>query len=409
MVKPPDMQPAWQKYYNYIVLLASRGIGSVIITSLFLIKKYFLPPDEFGSLGHAFATAMFVVSPFASPVVMLISRRIIQTRDLGRDKDIILGWCILSFLGAAFVSIMSIISPRGISDLVFMISIISFILVTVLNSQYIIWLNESDQTKRSLIYIGIFMIAIPLSVVVREITGIGQRDRAFSVETLLLCIPVLFDIIRTKTKERFHVRDLYDFSMTNYTKYFAIVLFYNGILWVDWNLGRDLLPEPVYLEWANERIILERILLPVLNIIQVTMIWHLLRSATGKQRIDTEPLTARSIKIFQAILIVFAITAILARLFDTKIPILTFVPFIIGYLAFGLTSIFLEFYQAKYSIWYLAITLTLITISRFVIIIVSLKLSGTEDYAIAWALTSILILSFVFQKSRDQIKVGKSL
>jgi hypothetical protein len=401
------MQPQWQKYYNVLVVLASRGIGSVIITSLFLIKKWALPEDEFGSLGHAFATVMVAVSPFASPVIMLISRRIIQTRDLSRDRNIIMIWALLSFLGAAFVAVMSIISPHGISDFVFMVSIVAFILVTVLNAQYIIWLNESDQTKRSLIYIVIFIIAIPLSVLVREVSGIGQRDRSFSVETVLLSLPVLIDIVRIKAKGHFHMADLYDFSASNYFKYFAIVLFYNGIIWVDWSLGRYLLPEPVYLDWANDRILLERILLPILNIIQVTMIWHLLRSSTGKGQHNTQAIGQKPIAIFQIILLISAACSVLAWLLDNVWPFMKFVPFGFGYLAFGLMSIFLEFYQAKFSIKYIAITLCAITIARLIAVALALKIGHVDDYAVIWALTSIFILYFVFRKASDQIKIGK--
>jgi hypothetical protein len=401
------MQPAWQKYYNVLVVLASRGIGSVIITSLFLIKKYFLPADEFGSLGHAFATVMVAVSPFASPVIMLISRRIIQTRDLGRDKNIIMGWCILSFLGAAFVSIMSMISPRGISDFVFMVSIVAFILVTVLNAQYIIWLNESDQTKRSLIYIAIFIIAIPLSVLVREVSGIGQRDRSFSVETVLLSLPVLIDIVRIKAKGHFHMADLYDFSASNYFKYFAIVLFYNGIIWVDWSLGRYLLPEPVYLGWANDRILVERILLPILNIGQVTMLWHLLRSSTGPGSGTGAAISSKHVKIFYAAIALTTVASLLFGIvFEGSLSGML-VPFVMGYLTFGLSSIFLDFYQAKFSLRYISATLIGITVLRIALSWLAIRYGGIFGYSMVWATTSALILYFIFRRSYDQVRFTK--
>jgi hypothetical protein len=402
------MQPQWQKYYNFLVLLASRGIGSILITSMFLIKKYFLPASEFGMLGHAFATVMVVASPLASPAIMLISRRIIQTRDLGRDRSIILGWSVLAFIGAAYATVESAFATNGVSTAAFYTSITAFVFVTVLNAQYIIWLNESDRTKHSLFFIAIFIFMIPLSILVRHISGIGQEDRSFSVEALLLSIPVMIDILRTKATGQGSVANLYDFSLNTYSKYFIIVLFYQGILWVDWTIGQHLLPAGAYIEWAGDRILLERILLPVLNIAQVTLLWHFLRSSTGKGQQNNESLSSQSVKTFFGVLVSAALLSILSWVFGSYYHWVHMLPFVIGYLAFGLTSIFLEFYQAKFSVKYLLITLSAVTAARVIIIGLVFNFAHTNDYAVAWALTSIAILFFVFRMSYDQIKVGKS-
>lgn len=399
------MRPQWQRYYNFLVLLASRGIGSILITSMFLIKKYFLPASEFGMLGHAFATVMVVASPLASPAIMLISRRIIQTRDLGRDRSIILGWSVLAFIGAAYATVESAFATTGVSTTAFYTSITAFVFVTVLNAQYIIWLNESDRTKHSLFFIAIFIFMIPLSILVRQISGIGQEDRSFSVEALLLSIPVMIDILRTKATGQGSVANLYDFSLNTYSKYFIIVLFYQGILWVDWTIGQHVLPAGAYIQWAGDRILLERILLPVLNIAQVTLLWHLLRSSTRHDSSENAPISAKHVRYFQITVAAVALMAAVIGISFGQGLYAMIALLAIGYLAYGLTSIFVDFYQAKFTLTHAALTLASMTALRAAMCYGAILWDGTWGYALFWAFSSLAILWFMFRRSHDQIRV----
>jgi hypothetical protein len=399
------MQPKWQKYYNFLVLVASRGIGSILITSVFLIKKYFLSASEFGLLGHAFATVMVIASPLTSPAIMIISRRIIQSRDLGRDRSIILSWSVLAFTGAAYAMLESAFSPTGIPTPAFYISITAFVFVTVLNAQYIIWLNESDRTKHSLIFIAIFIISVPLSILVRQISGIGQQDRSFSVEAFLLSIPIMIDILRTKTTARTNVANLYDFSLNTYSKYFIVVLFYQGILWVDWTIGLHLLPSDVYTQWAGDRILLERMLLPVLNILQVIVLWHLLRSSTRHDSFKNTPIIAQNVKYFGIIIALAAFLVISISISFVPEFYSMFAFLMIGYLAYGMTSIFVDFYQAKFTFAHAAWTLAIITAFRASVCYGAILLAAAPGYMMFWALSSLAILWFMFWRTYDQIRV----
>jgi hypothetical protein len=399
------MKPKWQKYYNWLVIIASRGVGSLTMTALFLLKKYYLPAAEFASIGHSFAGAMMIASPIASPAIMMMSRRIIQSRELGHDRDVVLGWSALSCLAACGVMAEDILRSGGVSDIGFIISVFAFLLTTVLNSQYIIWLNESDQPKSSVIFILLFLLAIPLSIAVRAVTGIGQHDRSFSVEAVLLSLPVLINILRTRATGHLTVADLYAFSSTNYFKYFAVILFYTSILWVDWTIGKAMLAEQAYLPWANDRIWLERVLLPVLNIMQVTLLWQLLRNSTRSAQIGDTDIAPNLVRAFNWTVIVAtaATLALCMVLPDTRAA--TLLPFIFGYLGYGLLSIFVDFYQAKYRLRQIAIAVVAITAIRSAFCYVAFLWLGTAGYSLFWALSSALLLLYMFGRTHDQIKL----
>jgi hypothetical protein len=404
------MPPRLQRYYNFVVIIASRGVGSVIVMALFLIKKYTLPASEFSDLGYAYASAATLLMPFASPLMMIISRRIIQTRDLSRDRWIVVFWACLAFV-LALVPVVEVLSRvGGVSDIGFFSSVCGLLLIVALNGQYVIWLNESDHTTRSLIFIAIFILSIPLGMGVRSIAGIGAHDRTFTIETILLCIPVMINCTLVTMTDRTTDVDLYGLSATNYVKYFMVVLFYNGILWADWTLGKMLLPSAPYEQWANARIFMERAVLPVLNIIQVALLWHLLRSSIGQASQTATSVSQQAIRRFQAALAIAIIAAVASGMLASN-PALTaiaYLPFVLGYLAFGLNSIFLDFFQAKFTVRSIATSFLAMTLGRVIIVALALEYGSYNLYSVAWSVTSILILAYISRRSWDQIKVGKS-
>jgi hypothetical protein len=403
----PTMQPHWQKYYNWVVIIASRGVGSLTMAALFMLKKYYLPAEAFASLGKGFAIAMMVASPLASPAIMMMSRRVIQTRSLGTDRHIILAWSILSSLAAFCVVIELLFRPSGVSNTGFLVSIFAFLLTSVLNSQFIIWLNESDQAKRSLLFIVFFIAAIPLSILVRYLTGIGQTDRSFAVEALLLSLPVMISMIATRPQKAEHAPPSYDFSAQNYAKYFVIVLFYSSIIGIDWTLGQRGFAKESYIDWANNRILLERVLLPALNILQVTVLWHLLRSSTRESGGDNDAISQKFVTRF--CLIVPAVTALIiaAFWFLSGNIVGTLLPFGFGYLWYGLVSIFLDFFQAKYPLRRIVFVLVGITAVRSAVCWGSILWLGEAGYNIFWVTSSAVLLIFMFWQTHDQIKLSR--
>ena len=402
------MHPRLQRYYNSAVIVASRGVGSVIVMTLFLIKKYTLSPSEFGNLGYAYASAAALLMPFASPMVMIISRRIIQTRDLSRDRWIIAFWACLALVLALIPVVEGFACAGSMSNIGFFSSVCGLLLIVALNGQYVIWLNESDHTARSLVFILMFLFSIPLSLGVRIITGIGLNDRSFSIETILLCVPVLVNCAFAKSTGPTGVADLYGLSAANYAKYFMVVLFYNGILWVDWTLGKIFLPTGAYEHWAAVRILMERALLPVLNIAQVALLWQLLRSSTGQASHTAVAVSPRAIARFQLVLAVAAAVAITSGWLaeNATLSAAAYVSFVMGYLAFGLTSIFLDFYQAKFTVRFIATSFLAMTLGRLALVALALEYGSSNLYSVAWSVSSILILVYISNRSWDQIKIG---
>jgi hypothetical protein len=349
-----------------------------------------------------------LLMPFVSPMVMIVSRRIIQTRDLSRDRSIVLFWACLGLALALLPFMQVVFAQSGVSDVGFFSSVCGLLLIVALNGQYVIWLNESDRSTQSLAFIALFLLSLPLSVAIRSATGIGHGDRSFSIEGILLCLPVLINSTFVRSSGQVPKTELYEFSRENYAKYFMVVLFYNGILSVDWALGHHFLPASVYLPWADIRIVMERAVLSILNIAQVALLWHLLRSSIGTAHDTANVFPAFIIRRFQIALFIAAMIAVLAGISatSTSLHAAIYIPFIIGYLAFGLTSIFLDFYQAKFSVRFVASTFLTMTLGRLVFVAIALRYGSSDLYSIAWSLTSILILAYISSKSWDQIKTG---
>jgi hypothetical protein len=301
-----------------------------------------------------------------------------------------------------------LLTPGAVSQTGFVISVFAFLFTSVLNSQYIIWLNESDKPKLSVAFIILFLSAIPLSIAVRAATGIGQVDRSFSVEAVLLSLPVLIHVLRTRGQGHFTRADLYAFSTANYFKYFLVILFYSSILWVDWTIGKALLPEAAYLQWANDRTLFERVLLPVLNIVQITLLWNLLRSSIGSQREEASALTHGAVVKFRVLLVALSGLACVAWLLPLEARLNDLPGLMIGYMGFGILSIFLDFYQAKLDVRALAASLAMLSVTRLALLGLSIHFFGAHGYSLSWALTSIMLVWFVFERAKDQIKIGSA-
>jgi hypothetical protein len=396
----------WQKYYNILVIVASRGVGSLIVMTLFLIKKYTLSAQAFGDLGYAYASAATLLSPFASPIMMIISRRVIQTRDLGRDKKAMLFWAFAALALGLFSVLEQLASSGTASPLGVFSSVCGLLLIIGLNGQYVIWLNESDRTALSLTFIVVLLSTIPLAGGIRLMLSISPSDPSFSIETILLSLPVLLNSMRIKRSSAELQENIYTFSKSNYVKYFMVVLFYSGTLWVDWTLGRSLLPAGEYAGWANDRIFMERLMLPVLNIMQVALLWHLLRSSIGQQSKSANTVSAEMIGRWNLFLAFMAVTATMCWLLSFWAQEFDLISFCIGYLTYGLTSIFLDFYQAKFSVRHIATSFLILTIVHALAVSVSTYFGGVAGFGLAWSLTSVLVLFYLSKRSWSEIKIG---
>jgi hypothetical protein len=397
---------SWKALYDMLVIILSRGVSSIIMLSSIGLKSYYVDADEFASLGYMFAGAGLVIAPIVSPVGMIISRRIIESKQINTDRIFIILWISLASILATYAVVDKLIHPLGASDASFAASIAAFILILSLGSQYIIWLNECGFVRLSIITSLLFIISIPASFIIRGITGIGQNDRSFGVETVVLIVPVLIAIAKAWRLRASVNSNLYEMSVENYFKYVLIITFYSLILFADWQIAQQLLPQSDYQLWAEDRIILERALLPILNVIQVTMLWKLLRASTGKSHQKAEKLSDTAINRFIITLIIVAGITILFWLFAGTVSIFRLVPIVIGYLAFGLTSTFLDFYQARYKIGHLLLSLFGLSIVRIIACFLAIQSLGIWGYSIFWGLSSLAILGFMFYQSKDLIKVG---
>ena len=101
----------------------------------------------------------------------------------------------------------------------------------------------------------------------------AETDDSFSIEASILCVFVLLSLFCTSRPKESTSRTVApSLSVERFTRYFLIVLFYNAILWMDWSIVRWMLKSDIYSDWANTRILFERILLPLLNVAQVAAV-----------------------------------------------------------------------------------------------------------------------------------------
>lgn len=392
--------------YDWTVVIVSRGVGSVLVAGLFLIKKFTLPSTEFTSLGLAFASVLALVGTLVAPLVMLMSRRVIQSRRIETDRTLIKG-LLAAIILAASLSTGSLIVGTSPSEPAFVLSLAAIVLVTALNGQYVIWLNEIGCTRRSLLFVLLFLSVFPISLIIRLYFGFGRYDRSLGPEALMLCLPVLVDTSMRDRAISKATDSLYHMSFHNYAKYAVFIGFFNAIPAADWWLGQRLLADTSYEPWANLRILFERGLLPLMNVAQAAILWRLLRASIGEPGSGRAVIPAKaSHRLLVATGCVFIATFVI-----WAIPSLTYfgemAALFVGYAAYATTSIFLEFYQAKYSLAFVGFSLAFVFILRGLASYSALELGGAHLFSIVWAATALATLAFVFNRSRDQIALGR--
>lgn len=391
--------------YDNVVIFGARGVGWLVISLILAVKAYFVPAGEFASIGYALVSASLFVGPLLGPIVMIISRRIIQTSNLSQDRNIVLG-CGLFALALAIFSLIEsqMISGRH-NEVAFLLSICAFVIISTLNSQYIVWLNESGSTSLSLFFIIYFVLSVPLSILMREITYIGLSDRSFTVESIVLCIPLIVHMISKRSERMDYQKDIYDISKVNYTKYFLIALFYNAILWSDWTIGKHLLEKNDYILWASDRILFERILLPIITIFQLSFLWRMLRISTGPASGNTREIGPEISNRFNATMMATTVLAITCWALQREWDAVHYGTLLIGYLTYGIMATFLDLYQAEHRLKVVLILLVLIMAVRTVACYATMYFSQSIGYGLFWALSSILILTYLFHRSKNQIRV----
>jgi hypothetical protein len=393
----------FKNIYDNVVIFGARGVGWLVISLILAIKAYFVPAGDFVTIGYALASAALFVGPLLSPIVMIISRRTIQTSDFSQDRSMILG-CILTALALSIFALFETILNVGEkNEFGFLLSICAFVIISTLNSQYIVWLNESNRTSLSLFFFIFFIFSVPLSIAV---TNIGLSDRSFTIESIALCIPILLHIIYTRPKKSKSADNIYAMSTINYIKYFIIALFYNAIIWFDWTIGRYLLDSDEYVAWASDRILFERIFLPIITILQISFLWRLLRISTGPTNKNTREIGPEINFRFNATMVVTAILALLFWAMQGEWHIAYYGNMLIGYLTYGIMAIFLDLYQSEHRLKIVLILLAFIAAVRTATCYVIIYVSQSFGYGLFWALSSILILTYLFHRSKNQIRIG---
>jgi hypothetical protein len=392
--------------YDNVVIFGARGVGWLVSSLILAIKAYFVPAGDFVSIGYALVSAALFVGPLLGPIVMIISRRIIQTSNLSQDRSIILG-CVLIALALSIFSLFeNLLNVGEKNEIGFLLSICAFVIISTLNSQYIVWLNESDRTSLSLLFVVFFILSVPLSMLIREITDIGLSDRSFTIESIVLCLPLLIHMgakwpVRADSKEQ-----IYEISTENYTKYFLIALFYNAIIWSDWTIGRNLLNSGDYIAWASDRILFERIFLPIITIFQLSFLWRMLRISTGPARKSTREIGPKINFRFNATMVATTVLALLCWAMQREWHIVHYGTLLVGYLTYGVMATFLDLYQAEHRLKVVLILLAFIMAVRTAACYAVMYLSQSVGYGLFWALSSILILTYLFHRSKNQIRIG---
>ena len=391
--------------YDNVVIFGARGVGWLVSSLILAIKAYFVPAEDFISIGYALVSAALLVGPLLGPIVMIISRRIIQTSNLSQDRSIILGCVLIALALSVFSLFENLLNVGEKNEIGFLLSICAFVIISTLNSQYIVWLNESDRTSLSLLFVVFFILSVPLSMLIREITDIGLSDRSFTIESIVLCLPLLIHMgtkwpVRARLKE-----DIYEISTENYTKYFFIVLFYNAILWSDWTIGRHLLNSGEYITWASDRILFERIFLPIITIFQLSFLWRMLRISTGPTSRSNREIGPKINFRFNATMVATTVLALLCWSMPREWHIVHYVTLLIGYLTYGVMATFLDLYQAEYRLKVVLILLAFIMAVRTAACYAVIYLSQSVGYGLFWALSSILILTYLFHRSKNQIRL----
>jgi hypothetical protein len=381
---------------NLLSVVLSRGAGYAVLTSILLMKKLQISSAAFVTIGHDLVLAALLLGPLLSAVSQIQARRIVVSHDI--KKNIKPVYFVSAIAMLFLLASQAGLSPPSQSDYSIRTIIIScgFMLVHGMLGWLILW-TVLCHTKP--VFLGVCGI---VSVGVAAIVGARLFfDIQFERDTLLfeglvlwmaanLIVLLLLVIPSLKSVEG----NVYPFNWSTISRYVIIVTYASGILALDWQLLKSLLPPNDYQHIAEVRIYFERFLLPLLATLASASLLNAYRvKVSGVTSVQmNSKLSVAQMAIFQIAVAIGAI--ILSAIWPLNTTLWILVLFV-GYVMFSINSFYLDLFQAQASILDVLITLGLFLLVYGIVAGVVIVHAGVAGHVVMWCVGNFLLFNIV--------------
>ncbi|MEJ6788907.1 hypothetical protein BrevBR_05090 [Brevundimonas sp. BR2-1] len=394
---------------DFLTVVASRGAGYFLLASVLLARKFQLSRVDLADVGQDLSLAMVVVTPLLGAIAAILSRRVIQAQSIRLDLTILRAWVLgggaITLLGIAVAvpDIPALDQPGRI------LIASGFLSMHGLVAALLLWSGISGEKRQFAQILIAVILVIPVSIGIRLALNSGGLDKSFALEAMLLWAILaytMFSVHKDLESPRDH---LYPFSRTTMLKYGSISLFFSGTIAIDWQIGKVALAQTHYIQWASRRVLMERFLMPLMNSVTAVVLIRILRRMSGDRPGQPSNLSIpdpdRRIRVGgTALIVVSSILVLLAApvLAGTKIPMLGDGLLLAwGYLLFGVCSLFLDLFQARWGLKKVVVTLGSITLVRTIACWLVVERFGVTGYGNFWVITNALILMYLIYSVID--------
>lgn len=394
---------------DFLTVVASRGAGYLLLASVLLARKFQLSRADLAEVGQDLALAMVVVTPLLGAIAAILSRRVIQAQSIRLDLSILRAWVLIG--GAITALGVAVVLPDiPALDQTGRILIASgFLSMHGLVAAMLLWSGISGEKQQfSQLLISVLLV-IPVSIGVRMALNSSELDKSFALEAMILCAILMRTVFSTKKDVESPREHLYPFSKTTMLKYGSISLFFSGTIAIDWQIGKLALSHANYIQWASRRVLMERFLMPLMNSVTAVVLIRILRRMSGDRPGQETNLSIpdpdRRIRVGGMILIVGSSALVLLAapvLAGTTIPMLgNGLLLAWGYLLFGVCSLFLDLFQARWGLQKVVVTLGSFTIVRTITCWLVVERFSVTGYGNFWVVTNTILLMYLIYSVVD--------
>jgi hypothetical protein len=379
---------------NLISVIFSRGAGYAVLTSILLIKKWQISSAAFVTIGHDMVLAALILGPILSTIGQIQARRLVVSRDIKKNIKPIY----FVSLAALVLFLMGALGSVSLTLWGFPIRTIiiscGFMLVHGMLGWLILW-TALCHTKRIFLGIcGIVFLGALVILAARLFLNLQFESENLLFEGLILLLAdtVIVMILLIIPTQKTEAGSVYPFSWSNVSRYVIIVTYATGILALDWQLLKSILPSPDYQHIAEIRIYFERFLLPLLATLASASLLNAYRTGTSITGSGTGKTLISRNKVFLAQLC-FGLVAIACAAVSPWNTAVWIVILGVGYVMFSINSFHLDLFQAQVSIWRLTVTLGLFLLAYGGIASVVIRQGGIAGHVVFWCVGNFVLFN----------------
>ena len=395
------------KFAYFLTVVFSRGVSYAVLAVILFIKREQLTSAGFANLGHDLALASLFVGPAMSVIGQIQARRIMASMNIRAN---IFPVFLLLMTALLLLSVVWSSEPawRLMNlDLRPIIITGGFLLSYGLVGMIVLWVLACKSQRYFLtVCLGI-CLSMTVIICSRLVFKIGYENSSLVFEGLILwgfAASILLAFL-LDPDVKIDGELMYPYSLSTIARYAAIVVFYNGILSVDWQLLNLNLKVDDYSWIAAIRIACERFLLPLLAATTSALLLN--RYQLGRENNNTEvgPFIGRLFE-KKRLSALFGVVAVVTLIFMLPTQPRIILILALGYLIFGINSYFLDLFQARKSFRHLVGVLIMFILIYALLSKYVMLNFGLIGHAVFWVIANFALLSIIARpNSLNAVKI----